>query len=131
MQITQAKDAIEDEEWENAAELLTPAIEVRTGVISEKVLRPAIGVKTSITTVKVLTPAMEVKTGVICPQKTGLLMIMHSHCPHLRPCTSHIFFWISFKFYKWLAMAVIWPPYSFGSPGVEVMLWGVRNMQKL
>ena len=59
-------------------------------------------------------------------------------CPHLRPqrfsCaqpSSHISFEISFKFYKWLAMAEILPPYSFGSPGVKVMLWGVKNVKIL
>ena len=33
--------------------------------------------------------------------------------------TSHISFGISFKLGKWLAM----PSYSFGSPGVKIMLW--------
>ena len=43
--------------------------------------------------------------------------------------TSHISFGISFKFYKWLAMAEIWPLYSFGSPGVKTMPWGVKNIK--
>ena len=43
--------------------------------------------------------------------------------------TSHISFWISFELCKWLAMAEIWPPYSFGSPGVKIMLWGVKNIK--
>ena len=36
-----------------------------------------------------------------------------------------------FKLYKWLAMAEIWPPYYFGSPGVKIMLWGVNNVKNL
>ena len=60
------------------------------------------------------------------------------HCLRLRPglqrfsCvqpTSHISFWISFKFCKWLAMAEIWPPYCFGSPGVKIMFWGAKNIK--
>ena len=41
--------------------------------------------------------------------------------------TSHISFGISFNLCKWLAMAQIWPPYYFGSPGVKIMLWGVKT----
>ena len=33
------------------------------------------------------------------------------------------------NFCKWLDMAEIWPPYSFGSPGVKIMLWGVKNVK--
>ena len=43
--------------------------------------------------------------------------------------TSHISVWISFKVRKWPAMADIRPPYSFGSPGVKFMLWGVQNVK--
>ena len=45
---------------------------------------------------------------------------------------SHIsfgFLLISFKLGKWLAMAEIWPPYSFGSPGVKIILRGVKNIK--
>ena len=59
-------------------------------------------------------------------------------CPRLPPQrfsytqpTSHISFGISFKLCKWLAMAEIWPPYTFGSPGVKIMLWGVKNVKTL
>ena len=40
---------------------------------------------------------------------------------------SQISFWIFFKLRKWLAMAKIWTPYYFGSPGVKIMLMGVKN----
>ena len=43
--------------------------------------------------------------------------------------TSHISFGICFKLGKWLAMPEIWPPYSFGSPGVKIILWGVKNIK--
>ena len=39
-------------------------------------------------------------------------------------CTSHILLGIYFKLCKWLSVAEIWPPHSFGSPGVEIILWG-------
>ena len=32
---------------------------------------------------------------------------------------------------KWLAMAEIWPPYCFGSPGVKIMFWGVKTSKIL
>ena len=44
--------------------------------------------------------------------------------------TSHISFWIFFKLCKWLAMARTWPPYYFGSPGVKIMLMGVKKVKK-
>ena len=61
---------------------------------------------------------------------------MHGHRLHQQTfsCvhpTSHISFWISFKLRKWLVMAEIWPPYSFGSPGIKVMLWGVKNIKNI
>ena len=45
-------------------------------------------------------------------------------------CSTYISFGISFKLCKWLAMAEIWSPYSFGSPGVKIILWGVKNVKK-
>ena len=59
--------------------------------------------------------------------KLGILWIMHGHRrrPHRFSCvqpTSDSSFWISFKHCKWLAMAELWPPYSFDSAGVKIML---------
>ena len=42
--------------------------------------------------------------------------------------TIHISFGIFLKVCKWLAMANIWPPYYFGSPGVKIMLMEVKNV---
>ena len=40
----------------------------------------------------------------------------------------HNSFEISFQLDKWLAMAEIWPPHSFGSPG-KIVLWEVKNVK--
>ena len=68
------------------------------------------------------------------PEKQGyVLRIMRGHRSQRFSClqpTSHISFEISFKLCKWLAMAEIWPPYYFGSPGVKIMFWGVKNVKK-
>ena len=75
------------------------------------------------------------------PRKAGILCIMHGHHPRMHPClrpqrfscvqpTSHISFWISLKRCKWLAMAEIWPPYCFGSPGVKICC-GESKMSKI
>ena len=44
--------------------------------------------------------------------------------------TRHISFGISFNLCKLLAMAEIWRPYSFGIPGVKIILWGVKTVKK-
>ena len=66
--------------------------------------------------------------------KIGDTIEYEGHCLHLQrfSCVkpaSHISFWISFKLCKWLAMAEIWPPCSFGSPGVKIRLWGIKNIK--
>ena len=66
------------------------------------------------------------------PRKAGILWIMHGHRPQRFSCvqpTSHISFGISFKFCKWLAVVEIWPPRYFGSPGVKIMPWRVKNVK--
>ena len=66
--------------------------------------------------------------------KNGSRWITHSHRPWpqrfscVQP-TSLISFGISFKLCKWLAIAEIWPPYYFGSTGVKIMIWGVKNIK--
>ena len=45
--------------------------------------------------------------------------------------TTHISFGFSFKLGKWVAMAEIWPSCSFGSTGVKIILWGVKNVKNL
>ena len=76
--------------------------------------------------------------NLLYPRKVGILWITHGHRPHPRLCpqrfscvqpTSHISFGISFKLCMWLTMAEIWPPYYFGSPGITIMLWGVKNVK--
>ena len=67
-------------------------------------------------------------------RKSGILWIMHGHRPqrffyYVQPA-SHIPFGILVKLCKWLVMAEILPPYSFCSPGVKIMLWGVKTHDK-
>ena len=51
----------------------------------------------------------------------------HAWSSSVQP-TSHISFWISSKLCKWLAIAEIWPPNSFGSPVVKFMLCGGKKV---
>ena len=65
------------------------------------------------------------------PPKSGILWIMHGHRMRLQRFlvfSLQAIFLLGF-IYKWLVMAEIWLPYSFSSPGVTIMLWGVKNMK--